>query len=140
MGAVTQDEVLDGMLIEIITYIVLIDPILSIATATSYLNKGLGMYKRTTKVDLSLTLLVTIPCAIISTFVFGYDIEGLTAATYIGYATIGFFSITIFANADWERAAEKNKALTCTDSEGTEDDMDYGQLQIGQLLNRAELV
>jgi len=54
---------------------------------------------------------------------------------------MGFFSIVVFANADWEKAVIKNKKMSEDDEEEEEDedDIDYGQLQIGSLFNR-ELV
>jgi len=136
---VTEDETLDGMMLEIIPYIVICDPIISISTAASSLNRALAMYKRSTKVELSLTLLVTIPCAIVSTYVMGYNIEGIAASIYTGHSVMGFFSIVIFTNADWEKAAEKNKLMTCIQEEEKEDDdIDYGQLTIGSMFNDAE--
>ena len=124
VAGVTQDETLDGMLVEIIPYIVICDPFISISTATSYLNRALAMYKRSTKLEFILTVAVTIPAGFISTYVLGYNIEGIAAASYIGYATKSFFSIVMFANSDWNRAAEKNRLMICEDEEEEEDEQD----------------
>lgn len=141
VDGVTQDETLDMMLLEIIPYIALGDPILAASTAASYLNRALAMYKRSTTIELLVTVLITIPLAFVSTYVFNFNIEGIAAATYVGYSTMGFFSIVVFANADWEKAVIKNKKMSEDDEEEEEDedDIDYGQLQIGSLFNR-ELV
>ncbi len=126
MDGMTQDAVLEGMLSEIIPYCVC-DPFLSVSTVTSCLNRGLALYRRTTKIEFLVTIIVTLPVAVVSTYVFGYNIEGLTAAMYVGYTVMGFFNMLAFMNADWDKAVMKNKMMSgVTDPTGVEDDEKEG--------------
>ena len=70
------------------------------------------MYKRSTKIELALTLFVTIPAAGICTFVLDYSLVGIVASCYVGYGLMGFLNIVLFANADWDRAVMKNKKMS----------------------------
>ena len=111
VDGVTNDETLNEMLLEIIPYIVIGDPILSVSTAASYMNRALAMYQRSTKVELLMTFLVTIPCATVSTYYMGYNIEGIAASSYAGYSTMALMIIVVYLNADWDRAVEKNRMI-----------------------------
>ena len=110
--AMTNDKVLGNMLNEIIPYFVLCQPLISITTAASYLNRAMGMYKKSTLVDFFMTCLVTIPCACVATEHYGYNIEGLIAASFIGYGTLSILTLSIFKNADWKNAVEKNMKMS----------------------------
>jgi len=112
VNGVTNDETLQDMLLEIIPYIVLCDPLIAPSTAVSYLNRALAMYKRSAKVELLMTIFVTVPAATISTYVMSYNIEGVTAAAYLGYATMGIVIFYVYYNADWDRAVVKNKKMS----------------------------
>ena len=109
--AMSNDETLSSMLLELVPYFALCQPFISVTTTSSYLNRALGMYKRSTKVELLLTCLVTIPAAYLSTVYYGFNIEGLIAASFIGYATLGIFTLAILMNADWNKAEHKNKIM-----------------------------
>lgn len=113
--AMTNDDILTAMLLDIIPYYVLCQPFVSVITAACYLNRALGMYGISTKVELLATCLATIPAAYISTIYFNYNIEGLTSAAFIGYATLGFFTIALLMNADWGKAKEVNKKMSGVD-------------------------
>lgn len=112
INAMSNDETLADMLLELIPYFALCQPFISVTTTSSYLNRALGMYKRSTKVELLLTCLVTIPAAYIATMYYRYNVEGLIAASFIGYATLGIFTLAILMNADWDKAMKKNKVMT----------------------------
>jgi Na+-driven multidrug efflux pump len=112
VNGIANDDTMREMLLEIIPFIVICDPILSVATAASYLNRALAMYQRSTKLELLLTVFVTIPVATVSTYVMGFNIEGMAAAVYAGYSTMASLIIIVYVNADWERAAEKNKKMS----------------------------
>lgn len=110
--AVTNDETLDEMLLEIISYIVLCDPILSLSTSISYLNRALAMYRRSTKAEMLFTVTVTIPLAALFTYVYNFNVEGIAAASYLGGATMALIIVMVYANADWENAVKKNKIMS----------------------------
>jgi Na+-driven multidrug efflux pump len=108
---VTSDNDLENMLMGVMPYILLCQPMISLTTTGAYLNRALAMYQRSTKIELLVTCLVTLPLAGVSTFVFGYNISGLAAALFIGYATTGLVILAIYHNADWEKAVRKNKKI-----------------------------
>ena len=101
------DDTLEQMLLEIIPYIVICQPFVSIGMITMELNDALHIYKKTAIVMTFATLVIMIPFAAIMTYVFHYNIEGLAAAQCIGYTAAGVANIVIFMNADWDRAVKK---------------------------------
>jgi len=115
------DKTIQGMLLEIIPFIVLFDPLISISITTEYLNRALALYGSATKIQIAMTILVTFPAAYISKYEFNYNIKGIVAASYLGLFSIGFCSNMVFMKADWERAVEKNKEMTGLDSESESD-------------------
>ena len=109
--AVAHDDELSAMIISVVPYIALCQPMVSLATTGAYFNRALAMYKRSTKIELFITIFVTLPLAWVSTFIYGWDISGFAAATFIGYATTGTLTLAIFHNADWEKAVRKNRKI-----------------------------
>lgn len=110
--AVTKEATLYEMLLEIISYIVICDPILGLSTSVSYLNRALGMYRRSTKIEFLITILVTIPAAAVCTYVFRFNVEGIAAASYFGSATMSLTIVIVYVCADWDKAVEKNKMMS----------------------------
>lgn len=140
---IATDYHLADMLIKVVPYLVLCQPLISLTTTGAYLNRALAMYQRSTKIELLITCLVTIPAAWISTFHFGWDVCGLTAAAFVGYATMGAVILAIYNNADWEKAVRKNRKMaglvetskldTSVDTLGTQNisfDSDKGVLPV----------
>ena len=111
IATITNSDVLVDMLVKVMPYILVCNPMIAITTTAGYLNRALAMYQRTTKIELAITCFVTIPVAWVSTYHFGYDIGGLLAASYIGYATMGMIVLAIYMNADWEKAVRKNRKI-----------------------------
>ena len=110
----TGDDDLTQILIHVMPYIFLCQPLISLTTTGAHLNRGLAMYKRSTKIELLITCFVTIPAGYVSIFVCGWDISGVVAASFIGYATMGAVNLTIYNNADWEKAVRKNMKIAGT--------------------------
>jgi Na+-driven multidrug efflux pump len=110
----TSDFYLSKMLIDVVPYLVLCQPLIALTTTAAYLNRALAMYKRSTKIELLITCLVSLPMAYVSTFIYGWDISGLAAASFIGYATMGAVILAIYNNADWEKAVRKNMKMAGT--------------------------
>ena len=111
---ITHDDEISQQLFSVMPYIVLCQPLISLSTNGAYLNRALAMYRRSTKVELLITCLITLPLAGAATFVFGLGIEGLLAASFIGYATTGAVILAIYNNADWEKAVRKNMKIAGT--------------------------
>ena len=111
---ITHDDDLFGMLMGVMPYLLLCQPLISLTTTGAYLNRALAMYQRSTKIELLITCLVTLPAAWVSTFIYGWDISGLTAASFVGYATMGAVILAIYNNADWEKAVRKNRKMAGT--------------------------
>jgi MATE family multidrug resistance protein len=111
---ITNDDDLFEMLMGVMPYLLLCQPLISLTTTGAYLNRALAMYQRSTKIELLITCLVTLPAAWVSTFIYGWDISGLTAASFVGYATMGAVILAIYNNADWEKAVRKNRKMAGT--------------------------
>merc|ERR1719276_447844 len=103
------------MLLEIIPYFVVCQPLISVTTAASDLNRALGMYQKSTKMELFLTFTVTIPAAYISTVEYGYNIEGLVFSSIVAYGILGAMTLALFNNADWNKAVTKNQKMSGLD-------------------------
>ena len=114
ISVITNDADLFAMLIGVMPYLLLCQPLISLTTTGAYLNRALAMYQRSTKIELLITCLVTLPAAWVSTFIFGWDISGLIAASFVGYATMGAVILAIYNNADWEKAVRKNRKMAGT--------------------------
>lgn len=108
---VTNNDVLVKMLIGVIPFLLICNPMIALTTIAGYLNRSLAMYQRSTKIEMGITCFITIPVAWVSTYSFGYDIAGLIAASYIGYASMGVVVLAIYMNADWEKAVRKNRKI-----------------------------
>ena len=106
------DETLEQMLLEIIPYIVICQPFVSIGMTTMELNDALHIYKKATAIMAIVTLCLMIPFAAVMTYGFHFNIEGLAAAQCIGYTAAGVANIVIFMNADWDRAVRKALKVT----------------------------
>jgi len=105
------DGTLETMILEIIPYIAICQPFITIGTTASYMNEAIGIYYKAVSVDAIISICITIPFAAINTYLFNYNIEGLASAICVGYTAIGVTNIVIFMNVDWERAAYKMKKL-----------------------------
>jgi Na+-driven multidrug efflux pump len=114
ISAFTNDDDLSKMLIGVMPYLLLCQPLISLTETGAYLNRALAMYQRSTKIELLITCLITLPAAWVSTFIYGWDISGLTAASFVGYATMGAVILAIYNNADWDKAVRKNRKMAGT--------------------------
>ena len=111
---IANDDDISKMLIGVMPYILCCQPLISLTTTGAYLNRALAMYQRSTKIELLITCLITLPAAWVSTFIYGWDISGLTAASFVGYATTGAVILAIYNNADWDKAVRKNRKMAGT--------------------------
>lgn len=109
--AMVSDDGLAESLMNVIPYIVLCQPLVVLSSFAGYVNSALAMYKRATIIELSITCLVGLPLSWISTYHFGWDITGLTAAAFISDATMGAVAMAIYKNADWDKAVRKNRKI-----------------------------
>ena len=114
ISVITNDDDLSKMLIGVMPYLLLCQPLISLTETGAYLNRALAMYQRSTKIELLITCLITLPAAWVSTFIYGWDISGLTAASFVGYATTGAVILAIYNNADWDKAVRKNRKMAGT--------------------------
>ena len=114
ISVITNDDDLSKMLIGVMPYLLLCQPLISLTETGAYLNRALAMYQRSTKIELLITCLITLPAAWVSTFIYGWDISGLTAASFVGYATMGAVILAIYNNADWDKAVRKNRKMAGT--------------------------
>ena len=111
---IANDDNISKMIIEVMPYILCCQPLISLTSTAANLNRALAMYQRSTKIELLITCLITLPAAWVSTFIFSWDISGLTAALFVGYATMGAVILAIYNNADWEKAVRKNRKMAGT--------------------------
>ncbi len=101
------DPTLEMMIIEIIPFISLCQPFITVGVTSEYLNEVLGKYYTSVKTSTFIDMLFTIPVAAIFTFWFNYNVEGLASALCMGYAATGVTNIALYANTDWENASMK---------------------------------
>ena len=111
VNAMTNNDALADMLAGVMPYLLICNPLIDLVAMAGYLNRSLAMYQRSTKIELFITCLITIPTAWVATYKFGYDISGLVAANFIGYASMGVVILAIYMNADWEKAVRKNRKI-----------------------------
>ncbi len=104
---ITLDETLRQMLLEIIPYIVICQPFVSIGVVVWALLSSLHIYVQGAYVAAAITILFTIPYSAMMTYYFNYNIEGLASAMCIGYTATGIAALSMFINADWDRAVRK---------------------------------
>lgn len=109
---VSTDENLSEMLLGIIPYIAICQPFITLGVVATHLNEALCMYHHAVKINLIVTLIVTLPVASILTFAFDFGANGLIAAVCMGYVTVGVANVNMYVNADWKRAVLKNKEVT----------------------------
>lgn len=107
---VSNDQIAE-MLINVVPYIVACQPFVSVFSMAGKLNQALAMYKRATIIELFITCLMLIPLSAVSTYHFGWDISGMTAALIMSYATMGAVGLAIYNNADWDKAVRKNQKI-----------------------------
>lgn len=115
------DETLDGILLEVIPYICLCYPLMTVGGAASELNDALHLYKKVMVTMAIVTVIIMVPIGYIMTYIYEYNIEGLACAQCIGYTAAGVINIVFFINADWERAVVKAQDI----GEAGTDNSDY---------------
>ena len=109
---ITADEGLESMLIEVLPYVCVCQPFITLGMTAAAINEGLCLYHHVVKRMFAATCLVTIPMAAILTYAFHLNIEALTAAVCMGYVVAGVLNFNLFMNADWEKAMRKNQEVT----------------------------
>jgi Na+-driven multidrug efflux pump len=106
------DETLEEMIYEIIPYIAICQPFITVGVTAEYLNEALGKYKMSVKISAFIDAVFTYPIAAIFTYELNYNIEGLASAVCMGYAATGITNLIIYANTNWERATVKIQRYT----------------------------
>ena len=106
------DETLDMMLLEIVPYIVICNPFIAVGTIASDFNEHLAMYGKSTTVYFLVTALITLPVAVLMTYYFHYNIEGLASAICISSTFYGVFNLFVFLNSNWAKKSEEECSVT----------------------------
>ncbi len=101
------DDTLEQMLLEIIPYIVICYPFVTVGGTAMELNDALHLFKRAMVSMAIVTIMIMIPIGYVLTYIFNYNIEGLACAQCIGYTAVGVINIVFFVNASWENAVTK---------------------------------
>mmetsp|Transcript_12106 Transcript_12106/g.17668 ORF Transcript_12106/g.17668 Transcript_12106/m.17668 type:complete len:882 (-) Transcript_12106:94-2739(-) len=112
------DETLEWMLLEVMPYLCICQPFVSIGMTAMELNDALQMYKKTVATTTVVTFVLLIPLGALFTYGYHYNIEGLAAAQCMGYSALGVANIVIFMNANWEKAVKKTIQIGSTSFEG----------------------
>jgi O-antigen/teichoic acid export membrane protein len=71
-----------------------------------------GRAHLTTGVNALGSLLVALPLATISNFVFNFNLQGLMSCIIIGYATSGFFNSILMLSSNWTNISKKVRKRT----------------------------
>ena len=102
------DETLEEMLLEVIPYVVVCQPLIAVGMIMiEILNEALFIYKKATVALTLATMCIMIPIGAINTYWFYCNSDGLASAQCIGHIAAGVSSIVLFMNADWNRALDK---------------------------------
>ena len=106
------DQTLEIMIVEIIPYIALCQPFITVGVTAESLNEVLGRFDMSVNISSIIDLFFTIPTAAIFTYILNYNIEGLASALCMGYSACGVTNVVIFANTDWRYAVSKIQTYT----------------------------
>jgi len=106
------DDTLDGILLEVIPYICLCYPLMTVGGAASELNDALHLYKKVMVTMAIVTVIIMVPIGYVLTYIYEHNIEGLVCAQCIGYTAAGVINIVFFINADWEKAVVKAHGIS----------------------------
>jgi Na+-driven multidrug efflux pump len=101
------DETLEMMILEIIPYIALCQPLITAGVAANSLNEVLGKYSLSVGLSSVVDLCFTIPMGAIFTYSMNFNIESLASAQCMGYAATGMINLIIFSYTNWEYARSK---------------------------------
>ena len=101
------DDTLETMLLEAIPYLVICQTFITVGETVSEINSILHIHKQATFLYAIVTVFIMVPIAAVNTYVFNYNIEGLTSAQCIGYTAMGVMNLVIFMNANWDKAVKK---------------------------------
>lgn len=106
-GWFTHDETLKAMLRELVPFVGVANLSMTFGMQCWSLIGAQGKYKVATWVSFVSSWGVTMPLAAIFVYAFFIDLQGLTAATTIGYTTCGTALSYLLLATDWDKQARK---------------------------------
>ena len=106
-GWFTHDETLIAMLRELVPFVGVANLSMTFGMQCWSLIGAQGKYKVATWVSFVSSWGICMPLAAIFVYVFFIDLQGLTAATTIGYTTCGAALSYLLLSTDWEKQARK---------------------------------
>ena len=83
---------------------------------------GQGRYKIATLIHCACSWLITLPLASIFVYVFEINLEGITCAVVVSYATAALIMAFMLLTSDWERLATIIQELNAIEDESSDDD------------------
>ena len=108
----TNDLTLQRLLGEMIPMVCLAVVLLSFGSICWSILCAQGRAHLTTGVNALGSLLVALPLATISNFVFNFNLQGLMSCIIIGYATSGFFNSILMLSSNWTNISKKVRKRT----------------------------
>ena len=106
------DETLEDMILQVIPYICLCYPFMTVGGTAMDLNDALHLYKRAMVSMALVTTFVMVPIGYVMTYIYNFNIEGLASAQCIGYTAAGVINIMFFMTADWDKAVTKAQGIS----------------------------
>jgi Na+-driven multidrug efflux pump len=103
----TKDEALQHMLSDLLPLVCVGVAALTLGNTSWTIICAQGRTRLPTTVTLLGSLFVSLPLALISTFVLNLNLQGLLASTVIGYAFSGIINSFIMLTSNWERISAK---------------------------------
>ena len=107
-----MNKVLEQMLFEVLPYIALCQPFITLGMAVAALSEGICMNSHVVKRMAASTFIVTIPIAGVMTQTFHLNVECFTTAVCMGYVVGGIMNFNLFIYVDWQRGIRKNQEVT----------------------------
>merc|ERR1712125_263418 len=84
-------------------------------------------YRLATSINLVCSWGITMPLAALFTYVFNWNLKGLTAAIIIGYALAGMIMSYIILRSDWKRLSDINVEINKITGEVESSDSDSNE-------------
>jgi len=106
----TKDSTLENLLRELLPYVIISNPFISVGTVASSLSESQGQNWVVLWTYLGNLCLVSLPLAGFFTIVLDYNAEGLAAAMVAGYCTSACIQLNTFIESDVNKAVERVKA------------------------------
>lgn len=125
----TVDETLQGMIAECLPLTVIGNLLMTVGILAWYMLGAQGRYKLGTTVMFCMSWGVTLPFAVVSTFVLHVDLQGLTAGVVLGYVAVGAALLYLLLTSDWVALSKKVQERNAEEEDDKDSEEMWAALQ-----------